>query len=146
MASPAPASTPSRGYVTPVVVHGGVAFVSGQLPREGGELKFRGKVGGAVDLESARSAAVLCADACIAALERELGGRGRILQLLKVTGFVASAAGFNSQPQVIDAASARLLEVLGPRGAHARSAVGVAELPHDAPVEIELIAAVKDPD
>jgi enamine deaminase RidA (YjgF/YER057c/UK114 family) len=139
-------SSQPSSFVTPVVVHAGLAFVSGQLPRRGGELQFRGKVGGTVDLASARSAAVLCAEACIAALERELGGRGRILRLVKITGFVASAAGFNDQPEVIDAASARFLELLGLNGTHARSAVGVAELPHDAPVEIEIIAAVRNVD
>ncbi|MDB6047705.1 MAG: hypothetical protein JWR17_451 [Pseudomonas sp.] len=133
---------PSR-FVTTLTVHNGLGFLSGQLPRKDGEIQYRGKVGAEVDLESACCAARLCAQACVDALERELGGKDRIVRILKITGFVASAPGFNGQPQVIDAASQLFIELLGQKvGAHARSAVGVAELPHNASVEIELIAAV----
>lgn len=129
--------------VTPVVVHDGIAYVSGQLPRVGGELQYRGKVGSQVDLETARKAARVCAEAGFAAL-CEAVGRENILRILKVTGFVASAPDFTSQGAVIDAASDVFLDRLGAlTGSHARSALGVAELPHGSPVEVELIAAVR---
>jgi enamine deaminase RidA (YjgF/YER057c/UK114 family) len=130
-------------YVTPLTVHNGLGFLSGQLPRKNGEIQYRGKVGAQVDVDSARAAARLCAEACIAALEKELGSSDRIVRILKITGFVASAPGFNGQPIVIDAASERFIELLGDAGRHARSAVGVAELPHDACVEVELVVAVR---
>ena len=136
---------PSRpgGNYLPVVVHEGIAYVSGQLPRLNNELQFLGKVGGEIDLVTARQAARLCAMQCLAALDKELGGLARVVRLLKVTGYVASAAGFNQQPAVIDAASEYFNEVLGARGQHARAAVGVAELPRGAAVEIELMAAIR---
>ncbi|GJD53988.1 hypothetical protein OPKNFCMD_6768 [Methylobacterium crusticola] len=129
--------------VTPVVAHGGFAFVSGQLPRENGALSQTGKVGAEVELDDARRAAAICARNGLDVL---LGvfDEADIVRIVKITGFVASAAGFNAQGAVIDAASDVLLDRLGPeRGAHARSAVGVAELPHNAPVEVEMIVAVR---
>ncbi|MEV6133389.1 RidA family protein [Streptomyces violaceusniger] len=139
------ASTPS-GYVTPVVVHQGVAYVSGQLPRKDGRIAYHGKVGADVDVESARAAARLCAQACLTTLDSELSGEGgRVLRILKITGFVASAPDFTAQGKVIDAASEVLIEALGDSGRHARSAVGVAQLPHGACVEIEVVAALGTP-
>lgn len=136
-----PSSAPSTLFVT-FARHGGLGFLSGQLPRRNGELAYKGKVGGDIDLATARDAASLCAEACVQALERELGGRGKLVRVLKMTGFVASAPGFTQQPKVIDAASEKLVELLGVAvGEHARSAVGVAELPHGAPVEVELVVA-----
>lgn len=136
--SPKPSS-----FVTTFTSHRGFGFLSGQLPRKDGELMYRGKAGAENDLESARAAAKLSAEACIQALDRELGGRDRLLRVLKITGFVASAPGFNLQPQVIDAASEVFVSVLGSEvGAHARSAIGVAELPHNACVEIEVVVAI----
>jgi enamine deaminase RidA (YjgF/YER057c/UK114 family) len=138
-----PQNATASNRVTPVVVHDGIAYVSGQLPRLAGVLQYQGKVGSDVDLETARIAAALCAEAGYAVL-CEVVGAENILRILKITGFVASAAGFNSQGAVIDAASDVFLERLGAsNGSHARSAVGVAELPHGAPVEIELVAAVR---
>ncbi|WP_332302821.1 RidA family protein [Rhizobium sp. GR12] len=128
--------------VTPVVVHNGVAHVSGQLPRENGVLALRGKVGAEVSVVQAQLAAALSINACLEQLRNAIGPEGRIERIIKITGFVASAPGFNQQGAVIDAASDILLDQFGPSGAHARSAVGVAELPHGAPVEIEMIAAV----
>ncbi|MBO9112072.1 RidA family protein [Agrobacterium sp. S2/73] len=128
--------------VKPVVVHNGVAHVSGQLPRENGVLALRGKVGAEVSVVQAQSAAALSINACLEQLRNAIGPEGRIERIIKITGFVASAPGFNQQGAVIDAASDILLDQFGPSGAHARSAVGVAELPHGAPVEIEMIAAV----
>ena len=137
-----PSPSAPGGLYTPVVVHGGLAWVSGQLPRLDGVLRFQGKVGADLDLEAACEAARLCGMQCVAALALALGGTDRILRALKLTGFVASAPGFTQQPLVIDAASAVLIELLGPAGQHARSAIGIAELPHGAPVEVELIVAL----
>lgn len=134
---------PVYEYV-PVVIHGGVAYVSGQLPKAGDDVRHKGKVGAEVSLEEAQDDARLCVLHALACLRQALGGDlGRIERILKVTGFVASASGFNDQPKVIDAASKLLGQLLGEQGRHARSAVGVFELPRNTPVEIEFIVAVK---
>jgi enamine deaminase RidA (YjgF/YER057c/UK114 family) len=134
------AASPSFNYV-PVTTHGGVAYVSGQLPKVDGEVRLKGKVGAEVSLEQARGQARICVLQGLACLAAQLGDLSLITRVLKVTGFVASAAGFNDQPKVIDAASDLLVEILGPAGRHARSAVGVAELPRNAAVEIEFVVA-----
>lgn len=136
---------PSRagGQYCPVVVYQGIAYVSGQLPRLNNELQFPGKVGRDIDLPTAREAARLCAMQALAALDRELGGLTRLVRVLKLTGYVASADGFTDQALVMDAASEYLQQVLGSRGQHARAAVGVFELPRGAAVELELVAAVR---
>ncbi|MDB6001785.1 MAG: RidA family protein [Rhizobacter sp.] len=134
------AAQPSFNYV-PVTLHAGVAYVSGQMPKVDGEVRVFGKVGAEVSLETAREQARICVLQGLACLKAELGDLSRITQVLKVTGFVASASGFNDQPKVIDAASDLLVEVLGPLARHARSAVGVAELPRNAAVEIEFVVA-----
>jgi enamine deaminase RidA (YjgF/YER057c/UK114 family) len=134
------AAKPSFNYV-PVVLHDGVAYVSGQMPKVDGEVRVHGKVGAQVSLEQAREQARICVLQALACLKLELGDLARITKVLKVTGFVASAAGFNEQPKVIDAASDLLVDALGPLARHARSAVGVAELPRNAAVEIEFVVA-----
>lgn len=136
-------TAPAYQYV-PVVVHRGVAYVSGQIPREGNEVFVQGKVGGEIDLATAQEAARRCVLGALAALKAQLGSLDKVERVLKVTGFVASAANFNQQPQVIDAASALLFEAFGESGRHARSAVGVAELPRNVPVEIEFVVAVRE--
>ena len=133
-AAPAPA-----GAYVPATRTGNLVFTAGQLPLEGGELAIRGKVGDDVGIEEAREAARLCAMNALAAASTQTGGVAGISRILKVTGFVASAPGFNAQPQVLNGASEFLGEVFGDAGLHARSAVGVAELPMDAPVEVELV-------
>ena len=125
-------------------MHAGVAWVSGQIPRAGGQVMMTGKVGAEVDVEAARKAAQACVLQALAQLESALGSLDKVTRVLKVTGFVASAAGFIQQPQVIDAASQLLVQAFGEAGRHARSAVGVAELPRGVPVEIELVVAVRD--
>jgi enamine deaminase RidA (YjgF/YER057c/UK114 family) len=122
-----------------VTTHAGVAYVSGQLPKVDGEVRLHGKVGAEVSLDQAREQARICVLQGLACLAAELGDLSRIRRVLKVNGFVASASGFNEQPKVIDAASDLLVEILGPAGRHARSAVGVAELPRNAAVEIEFV-------
>ncbi len=129
---------PAGSYI-PAVRAGSLLFTAGQVPFESGELRFTGKVGDAVSLEEAQQAARICALNALAAVASEAGGLDRISRVVKVVGYVASAPGFNGQPQVMNGASDLLGEVFGEAGRHARSAVGVAELPLDAPVEVELI-------
>ena len=133
-ATPAPA-----GAYVPATRAGNLVFTAGQLPLEAGELNIRGKVGDTVNVGEAREAARLCAMNALAAASTQTGGVDGISRIVKVTGFVASAPGFNEQPQVINGASEFLGEIFGDAGLHARSAVGVAELPMDAPVEVELV-------
>jgi enamine deaminase RidA (YjgF/YER057c/UK114 family) len=133
-ATPAPA-----GAYVPATRAGNLVFTAGQLPLEAGELNIRGKVGDTVSVDEASEAARLCAMNALAAASTQTGGVGGISRIVKVTGFVASAPGFNEQPQVINGASEFLGEIFGDAGLHARSAVGVAELPMDAPVEVELV-------
>lgn len=136
-----PAVTPAFQYV-PVTIHERLAFVSGQLPRQG-DAFVTGKVGGDVDVEHARQAARLCILQGLACLNHALGSLDKVDRILKVTGFVASAPNFNQQPKVIDAASELLVQIFGEAGRHARSAIGVAELPRNAAVEIELIVGLR---
>lgn len=132
--TPAPA-----GAYIPATRAGKLVFTAGQLPLEAGEPTLRGKVGDTVGVDEAREAARLCAMNALAAASTQTGGVAGISRIIKVTGFVASAPGFNEQPQVINGASEFLGEIFGDAGLHARSAVGVAELPMDAPVEVELV-------
>jgi enamine deaminase RidA (YjgF/YER057c/UK114 family) len=137
------AASPSFNYV-PVRLHRGIAYVAGQLPKVDGEVRVQGKAGGAVSLETARGEARICILQGLACLKQALGSLDRVEAILKVTGFVASAPGFNDQPKVLDAASDLLGQIFGEAGRHARSAVGVAELPRDAAVEIELVVACRE--
>jgi enamine deaminase RidA (YjgF/YER057c/UK114 family) len=139
---PEPAA-PSFDYV-PVTLHRGVAYVAGQLPKVGGDVLVRGKAGAEVDVATARGEARICVLQGLACLKAALGSLDRIERMLKVTGFVASAPGFNEQPKILDAASGLLGEIFGEAGRHARSAIGVAELPRNAVVEIEFTAAFRD--
>ena len=138
-----PVPLAAGGLYSPVVVHAGIAYVSGQLPRLNNEVQFGGRVGRDIDLATAQAAAELCALQCLSALEKALGSLDRVERLLKITGYVACIENFTQQPIVIDAASAIFLKMLGERGAHARAAVGVAALPRGACVEVELMAAVR---
>lgn len=135
---------PAFKYV-PVVAHGGIAYVSGQVPWSGAEIVGRGKVDREVGVERAQEAARVCVLQALAWLDQQLTGLDDVERVLKITGFVASSPGFNQQPAVIDAASEILLKVFGSNGQHARSAIGVAELPRGAPVEIEFAFALKRP-
>jgi enamine deaminase RidA (YjgF/YER057c/UK114 family) len=136
-------AAPVASYV-PAVISGSLVYTSGQLPFVSGALPETGKVGdgsGLVPADDAREHARTCALNALAAARSVLGSLDRVTQVVKVTGFVASAPGFTGQPGVINGASNVLGEIFGAAGAHARSAVGVAELPLDAPVEVELILA-----
>jgi len=138
-----PAAAPVAAYV-PAVRSGAYVYTSGQLPFARGELAAAGKVGSEVSAEEARQLARICTLNALAALASVAGGLSAVRRVVKVTGFVASAPGFTGQPQVVNGASELLLEVFGEAGRHARSAVGVAVLPLNAPVEIELIAEIAD--
>lgn len=135
-------AAPVAAYV-PALTSGALVYSSGQLPMAEGKLAFTGKVGAGptrVSLEDARDCARICVLNALAAIARELGSLDRITRIVKVTGFVASDPAFTEQPAVVNGASLLLGEVFGERGAHVRSAVGVAALPLDAPVEIEITA------
>ncbi len=135
------AAAPSFNYV-PVVLHRGIAHVAGQMPKVGEAVRVFGKAGdGTIDLETARGEARICILQGLACLQNALGDLDRIERVLRVTGYVASAPSFNDQPKVLDAASDLLVQILGERGRHARSAIGVAELPRNAVVEIEMTVA-----
>ena len=138
-----PVTAPVAAYV-PAVRTGRFVYVSGQLPVVDGKLPATGKVGDEVSAEDAAAMARTCALNALAAAASVAGGLGGIRRIVKVTGFVASAPGFCGQPQVINGASELFLAVFGEDGKHARSAVGVAELPLNAPVEVELIAEISD--
>jgi enamine deaminase RidA (YjgF/YER057c/UK114 family) len=138
-----PVATPQAAYV-PAVRTGAYVYVSGQVPVVDGKLPATGKVGAEVSPADAAGLARICGLNAIAAAAAAAGGLDRIRRIVKVVGFVASAPGFNGQPLVVNGASELLIEVFGEEGRHARSAVGVAELPLDAPVEVELIAEVRD--
>jgi enamine deaminase RidA (YjgF/YER057c/UK114 family) len=131
---------PLASYV-PAVRTGNLVYTSGQLPMEGGKLPAAGKVGGGVSPEEGKALARICALNALAAVGSVVD-IDAVTRVVKVVGFVASAPGFNGQPAVINGASDLFAEVFGDNGAHARSAVGVAELPLDAPVEVELIVEV----
>jgi len=132
---------PLASYV-PAVRTGSLVYTSGQVPFVKGEPIATGKVGAEVTLEQAQEAARVCALNAIAALKAEVGELSRVVRIVKVVGFVASAPDFVDQPQVVNGASDLLGEVFGEAGRHARSAVGVAVLPRDVPVEVELIAEI----
>jgi enamine deaminase RidA (YjgF/YER057c/UK114 family) len=138
-----PVATPQAAYV-PAVRTGAYVYVSGQVPVVDGKLPATGKVGAEVSPADAAGLARICGLNAIAAAAAAAGGLDRIRRIVKVVGFVASAPGFNGQPLVVNGASELLIAVFGEEGRHARSAVGVAELPLDAPVEVELIAEVRD--
>lgn len=131
---------PLAAYV-PAVRTGNLVYTSGQLPSVEGVLTHAGKVGSEVTPEDAKIAARTCALNALAAVHA-LVGVDAVTRVVKVVGFVASAPGFNGQPGVVNGASELLGEVFGDAGVHARSAVGVSELPLDAPVEVELIVEV----
>jgi enamine deaminase RidA (YjgF/YER057c/UK114 family) len=132
---------PLAAYI-PAVKSGNLVFTSGQLPMIAGSLAETGKVGGSVSPERAKELATVCALNALAAVKTVIGDLDKIKRIVKVVGFVSSVPEFSGQPAVVNGASEFLGEVFGEKGIHARSAVGVAVLPLDAPVEIELIVEV----
>ncbi|WCD91442.1 RidA family protein [Microbacterium sp. nov. GSS16] len=130
-------AAPVAAYV-PAVVHGGLVYTSGQLPFVDGALPATGKVGAEIDAVDAHSYARTCALNALAAAAQAAGGVDRIAGVLRVGGFVASDPAFTGQPAVVNGASEVLGEIFGDAGKHARAAVGVASLPLDTPVEVEV--------
>jgi enamine deaminase RidA (YjgF/YER057c/UK114 family) len=138
-----PVVRPLAAYV-PAVRSGNTVYTAGQLPMTDGQLLSVGKVGAEVGAAEAAVLARTCALNALAAAASVAGGVSAICRVVKLTGFVASAPDFTGQPQVVNGASELLLEIFGEAGRHARSAVGVAVLPLNAPVEIELTVEVRD--
>ncbi|MDZ4264799.1 MAG: RidA family protein [Mycobacterium sp.] len=132
---------PLAAYV-PVVRTGNLVYTSGQLPITAGKLPVSGKVGGEVTAQEAKGLARQCALNALAAID-SLVGIDSVTRVVKVVGFVASAPGFVGQPGVVNGASELFGELFGEAGAHARSAVGVSELPLNAPVEVEIVVEVE---
>ncbi|SFC57544.1 RidA family protein [Streptomyces aidingensis] len=141
-----PAVVPPVAAYTPAVPSGRYVYTSGQLPMVDGKLPVTGKVGAEVTAEEAKELARICALNALAAVKSVAGDLDRIARVVKVTGFVASAPDFTGQPGVINGASELLGEALGEAGVHARSAVGVAVLPLDAPVEVEIQVELTGPE
>jgi enamine deaminase RidA (YjgF/YER057c/UK114 family) len=136
-------AAPLAAYV-PAIRDGDLVWTSGQLPLVGGKLSVSGKVGAEVEPETAEELARLCALNALAAIKAEIGDLDHIVRIVKVVGYVASSPGFFGQPAVVNGASNLLGEVFADAGRHARSAVGVAVLPLDSPVEVEVVARVRD--
>jgi len=133
-------SAPLAAYV-PAVVSGSYVYTSGQLPMVAGALQATGRLGAEIEVDEGAALAQLCALNAIAAIKNVIGDLDRVVQVVRVTGFVASTPEFTSQPAVINGASTLLGTAFG--GAHSRSAVGVAALPLGAPVEIDMIVEFK---
>lgn len=138
-----PAVAAPVGSYAPAVRDGDLILTSGQLPFVAGSLPAAGKVGAQVAPERATELARTAAVNAVAAVHELLGDLDRVVQVVKVVGFVASAPDFTGQPAVVDGASNVLAEIFGEAGRHARSAVGVAVLPLDSPVEVELTVRVR---
>ncbi|RAY14833.1 RidA family protein [Actinomadura craniellae] len=133
-----PVAAPAGAYI-PAVRTGSLVYTAGQVPFVDGRFPATGKVGAEVGVEQAQELARICTLNALAAIKAEIGDLGAISRVVKVVGFVASAPDFTGQPQVLNGASELLGEIFGDAGRHVRSAVGVAVLPLDAPVEVELI-------
>jgi enamine deaminase RidA (YjgF/YER057c/UK114 family) len=132
------APEPVGSYV-PVVISGNLAFVAGQIPMEGKQVKFRGKVD---SIEIGQEAARLCTINALAQLKSSLGGLDRVKRVIKVTGFVNCEPSFVDHAKVINGASDLLVNIFGEKGKHARAAVGVSSLPLGSTVELDLIAEI----
>lgn len=132
------------GVYAPAVMSGGYVWTAGQLPLVDGELPATGKVGGGVSADDAKEYARICALNALAAIASAAGSLERVARVVKVVGFVASDPGFFGQAGVLNGASEVLGDIFGPAAVHARSAVGVAVLPLDSPVEVELVVELRD--
>ena len=131
-------ATPAGAYV-PAVISGNLVFTAGQIPLVDGKLMAEGRLGAEITAEAGKEIAQRCALNAIAAVKSVLGDLGRVKKVVKVVGFVASTPEFTAQPGVVNGASGLLQAAFGDAGIHARSAVGVAVLPLNSPVEVELI-------
>ncbi|MGD3106532.1 RidA family protein [Streptomyces sp. YGL11-2] len=139
-----PEVVPPLATYQPAVRSGAYVHTSGQLPMVAGSLPVTGKVGAEVSPEQGKELAAVCALNALAAVKSVIGDLDKIVRVVKVVGFVASAPDFTGQPGIVNGASELLGEILGDKGVHARSAVGVAVLPLDAPVEVEILVEVAE--
>jgi enamine deaminase RidA (YjgF/YER057c/UK114 family) len=139
---PLPSPPAPAGSYVPVVISHNFAFVAGQIPSEGGQVKFKGKVGRDITIEAGQQAARLCTINALAQLKSALGSLDRIKRVVKVSGYVNCDPSFTDQPKVINGASDLLVQIFGDAGKHARAAVGVSSLPLDSAVEVEFIVEV----
>lgn len=137
-----PTPKPVAAYI-PAIQADRLVFTSGQIPIVNGVLAFKGKLGQEISKEQGYEAARICALNALSAIKSVIGDLDNIEQIIKVVVFVASIEGFTEQPAVANGASEFLKEVFGSKGVHARSAVGVVELPLGAPVEVEMIVAIE---
>lgn len=131
------------GHFVPAVQTGNLLFVSGQISAISDQVFIKGKLGRDLSIEQGQEAARLALHNVLAVIRMSVGTLDRIKRIIKLNGWVASAEGFNGQPQVVDGASMLLEEIFGEAGKHARAAIGVAELPLGASVELELIVEVE---
>ena len=138
-----PAAKPVGAYV-PAVRTGNLLYISGQLPTKNGQLLATGHVSGEVSLEQAQACARQAALNALAVAAAELGGLSKVARVVRLTGHVSSDRGFTEQAKVLNAASDLLVQAFGDAGRHSRAALGAAELPLGAPVELELILEVRD--
>ncbi|HMK32424.1 MAG TPA: RidA family protein [Nitrosopumilaceae archaeon] len=138
-----PTPPKSAGSYIPVVITGKLAFVSGQIPIKDGKVAYLGKVPNDLTLEEAQKAAKLCTINALAQLKNEFGSLDRVSKIVRVSGFVNSAPEFTEQPKVINAASDLLYEIFGSKGQHSRIAIGVASLPLNSSVEIDMIVEIE---
>ncbi|MEH7345601.1 RidA family protein [Bacillus sp. JJ1532] len=139
-----PEAVPPLYSYVPIVIHNHVAYISGQVPRVNGNIPYKGKVGEGVTIEQARELAEICVLKALSCLKEAIGSLDKVEQVLKVTGYVQSAPEFSQQPNVLDAASELLVKIFDERGRHARTAIGVAELPSNTPIEIDFIIAIRE--
>ena len=138
-----PEATPPLYQYVPITIHQNVAYISGQVPRINGQIPFPGKVGQDVSIEQASELAEYCVLKGLSCLKAQIGSLDQVKQILKITGYVQAAPDFYEPSKVLDAASALLEKIFGEKGRHARTAVGVATLPNNTPVEIDFIIAIK---
>ncbi len=134
---------PVASYV-PAKKYNDLIFTSGQTGTVKQKLKYQGKLGTNLSIEIGQASARLALLNCLAQVEHIIGDLNKIEEVIKMTGYIASGTDFGQQPEVLEGASSLLLEIFEARGKHARAAIGVAELPYNAPVEIEMIVRVKD--
>lgn len=139
-----PDTTAPLYHYVPVTMHQGVAYISGQVPRINGKIPYPGKVGQEVTIEQAQELAEYCVLKGLSCLKQMIGSLDQVEKILKVTGYVQTASNFYEPSKVLDAASALLEKIFGEKGRHSRTAVGVATLPSNTPVEIDFIIAVKE--
>lgn len=137
-----PTPTPPLANYVPVVRTGNLLFISGQVSIDGDGKIMTGKLGGNVDIETGRAAARLCAINLLAQTKANIGDLEKVVRVVKLVAFVNSTPDFVDQPKVVNGCSDLLVEVLGDKGRHARSAVGIAALPFDAAVEVEAVIEV----